>query len=80
MAETDVNKKIRKIQNRAHFKNQNDCFIGSFISVQHFRKATINNSIFMVIGRCFFFFFGGGFGEVWLEVLALMTVNELYCG
>ena len=27
-----------------------------------------------------FFFFGGGFGEVWLEVLALMTVNELYCG
>ena len=28
----------------------------------------------------FFFFLGGGFGEVWLEVSAPMTVNELYCG
>ena len=28
----------------------------------------------------FFFFFCGGFGMEWLEVLALMTVNELYCG
>ena len=47
MGETNVNTKITKVQNKARFKNQNDCFIGSFISAQHFWKATTNNSIFM---------------------------------
>ena len=40
MEETDVNNTITKMHNRAHFKNQNDCFIiiGSLLVLNTFGK------------------------------------------